>query len=63
MGFLYVECVCCTSDAFGTNVTHSPGKTLHSRDAALAALLQESRPVWNDATRGAYRAIRRENEA
>lgn len=63
MNFLYVECACCVSADSGTNVTHAREKTLTNRGAALAAVLQEHRITWDDETRGAYRAVRRENES
>lgn len=62
MDTIYVACeVCRKSAASGTYVTHSQARALYSQGDALAPGLQVQ-GTWNDATRGAYRAKRRENE-
>lgn len=62
MAFIYVECEeCRKSAASGTYVTHSQARALYSQGRTLAPGLQVH-GTWNDATRGAYRAKRRENE-
>lgn len=62
--FLYVECECrrCATD--GTFATRRASGAPVITDAALALrLLLSARMEWNDATRGAYRAQRREDES
>lgn len=62
MHFLYVECECRESAMDGILASHRSHKTPVITDVRLAQELLVPRGVWNDATRGAYRAQRRKDE-
>jgi len=58
--FLYSTCVCCRTDEASRLQRRPSEKSPQTEADALALLLQD---YWNDATRGAYRAQRRKDEA
>jgi hypothetical protein len=59
--FLYSTCVCCRTDE-ASRLQRRPGEKSPQTEADALALLLQHSVLWNDATRGAYRAQRRKDE-